>query len=127
MREFIFRLNPIAASRPRVSKWGAYYTGPYKNFRVEAVDAIADTLGEEWVPLEGPLLVEVEVVVTRPKTTKLDYPKPDIDNYLKSVFDCLNGKLWVDDKQIVIIKADQSWNHPKEDGFFVVRVDKLEK
>jgi hypothetical protein len=80
MEEFIFNINPVSASRPRISKWGAYYTGPYKKFRVDAVDIVESTLGVDWIPLGGSVHVEVEVVVKQPKKTKLEYPKADIDN-----------------------------------------------
>tara|TARA_R100000458_G_scaffold59698_1_gene71234 strand:- start:6788 stop:7171 length:384 start_codon:yes stop_codon:yes gene_type:complete len=125
MSEFVFNINPIAASRPRVSKWGAYYTGPYKKFKTDAVKTVADTLGPEWTPIEENLRTEVFVYVTKPKRTKLDYPKADIDNYLKAIFDCLNGKLWVDDKQVVVVHAEKAWTEPGEEGYFVVRVEKL--
>ena len=65
------------------------------------------------------------VDATKPKRTKLDYPKADIDNYLKAIFDCLNGKLWVDDKQVVVVHAEKAWTEPGEEGYFVVRVEKL--
>ena len=125
MAEFVFSINPIAASRPRVSKWGAYYTGPYKKFKIDAVKTVADTLGSEWEPLEGNLRVEVFVHVTQPKRTKLDYPKADIDNYLKAIFDCLNGKLWVDDKQVVLVHASKAWAEPGVEGFFSLRVEEI--
>ena len=61
--------------------------------------------------------------VTKPKRTKLDYPKADIDNYLKAIFDCLNGKLWVDDKQVVVVHAAKSWTDPGDEGYFVIKVE----
>ena len=126
MSEFVFNVNPIAASRPRVSKWGAYYTGPYKKFKIEAAKTVMDTLGPEWEPLEGNLRTEVFIYVTKPKRTKLDYPKADIDNYLKAIFDCLNGKLWVDDKQVVVVHATKAWTNPNEEGYFIMRVEEFD-
>ena len=126
MSELVFNINPIAASRPRVSKWGAYYTGPYKKFKIDAVKAVADTLGPEWTPIAGNLRAEVFVNVTKPKKTKLAYPKADIDNYLKAIFDCLNGKLWVDDKQVVVVHATKAWTDPGKEGFFLVRVEEID-
>jgi Holliday junction resolvase RusA-like endonuclease len=125
MPEFVFKVNPIAASRPRISKWGAYYTGPYKKFKIDAAKTVVDTLGSGWVPLEENLRTEVFMYVTKPKRTKLDYPKADIDNYLKAIFDCLNGKLWVDDKQVVVVHAAKAWTDPGEEGYFVMRVEEI--
>lgn len=126
MPEFVFKVNPIAASRPRISKWGAYYTGPYKKFKIDAAKTVVDTLGSGWVPLEENLRTEVFMYVTKPKRTKLDYPKADIDNYLKAIFDCLNGKLWVDDKQVVVVHAAKAWTDPGEEGYFVMRVEEID-
>ena len=123
--EFVFNINPIAASRPRISKWGAYYTGAYKRFRVDAVDIVESTLGVGWIPLKGSVHVEVEVVVKQPKKTKLEYPKADIDNYLKAIFDCLNGKLWIDDKQVILVTATKAWNEPNEEGYFLIRIREI--
>jgi len=71
-------------------------------------------------PLTGLLAVSVEIYVTRPKSTKLDYPKPDIDNYVKSVFDVLNGLLWEDDSQIISVYATKQWAGENEEGYFTV-------
>ena len=60
-----------------------------------------------------------------PKRTKLGAPKADIDNYLKAVLDCLNGKLWEDDTQIREIYATKQWTKPKGSGYFIIGVDKL--
>jgi hypothetical protein len=38
--EWTFNISPVAASRPRVSKWGAYYTGPYKEFKEKASEEV---------------------------------------------------------------------------------------
>jgi Holliday junction resolvase RusA-like endonuclease len=111
----------VAASRPRVSKWGAYYKGPYKTFRQQAIDVVLEVIGDH-EPYDEPLSVSIEIVVTRPKTTTLDHPKPDIDNYVKGVLDALNGLLWIDDHQIVTIVATKQWAPVGEDGYFEVHV-----
>jgi len=49
------------------------------------------------VPLTGEIAVTVRLY--RPRKTG------DLDGYLKSCFDALNGILWVDDKQIIAIHA----------------------
>lgn len=76
--------------------------------------------------LVGPLTVTVLLRVARPKHTKLDYPKPDIDNYSKSVLDALTGYAWVDDSQVIHLKATKSWSHPGESGAFKVLIESAE-
>ena len=60
-------------------------------------------------PLDKPLNVSLVFVMPRPTNLiwkKRDMPrlphakKPDADNLVKSVFDALNGLLWVDDSQV---------------------------
>lgn len=50
-------------------------------------------------PLEIPLKVSVFFYIQKPKKPKFKYPatRPDLDNYLKSVLDGLNGIMFKDD------------------------------
>lgn len=122
-----FNIQPVAASRARIGKWGAYYTGPYKDFREQAKEKVEETLGPNHKPLLGHLAVSIEIYVGRPKSTKLDYPKPDIDNYVKAVLDVLNGLMWEDDSQIISVYATKQWAEENEEGYFTIEVnnDKL--
>ena len=125
MPEWLFPISPVAASRPRISRHGAYFAGPYKHFRKEMSEIVPLILGESFVPYEGPLRVDVEFFVKRPKKTKLFSPKADIDNFLKACFDCLNQRLWVDDTQIRQVYAVKDWTRPKQEGYFIIGVDQL--
>lgn len=122
--EWRFGINPVAASRPRVGKWGAYYTGTYKEFREEAAGKVFEVLGTDFEPLAGPLAVTIELYVKRPKTTERGWPKADIDNFAKAVLDIMNGKVWVDDSQIISIYITKQWAAKGEDGYFVLQVNK---
>ena len=118
-----FPISPVAASRPRVSKWGAYFTGTYKDFRNEAKPIVLETI-KDWKPTENKLWVYVGVYPTKPKTSKLQYPRPDIDNYLKSILDLCNGVVWKDDSQIVFIEATKSW--AKNEGYFTLEIKEIQ-
>ena len=124
--EWKFPISPVAASRPRVSKHGAYFKGPYKVFRQEMAELVPEILGTDFVPLTSELSVDLELYIKRPKTTKLDNPRADIDNFCKAVFDALNNFLWEDDKQIIKLYATKSWAEPDEDGYFVIGVEEIE-
>jgi Holliday junction resolvase RusA-like endonuclease len=125
MYEWTFPISPIAASRPRVSRRGAYFAGPYKYFRKEMVEITPIILGNSFMPIEGPLKVDLELFVKRPKKTKLGSPKADIDNYIKAVLDSLNKKLWLDDTQIEEIYAVKQWARPQQQGYFTIGVNKI--
>jgi len=126
MPEWLFPISPVAASRPRLCKRGAYFAGPYKYFRKEMIELVPMILGNDFDLYTGPLKVDLELFVRRPKKTKLMSPKADIDNYIKAVFDCLNGKLWEDDTQILEVYAVKQWTKPTEDGYFILGVDQLQ-
>lgn len=102
-----------ANGRSFVSHYTPAETANYENLvRMCAKDAMHDRY-----PLDGPIRLEVTVVIPIPASwsgrkqraaaqglvgaTK----KPDIDNYLKSVSDGCNGVVWVDDSQIVELTA----------------------
>lgn len=90
----------------------AYYPASYKAWKEQAGRHLinAATNARAPVPLEGPLAVTVVCHVQRPKTTKLDHPKPDVDNYAKSVLDAATqAGLWGDDSQVVSLQVRKLW------------------
>ena len=125
MPEWVFPISPVAASRPRVSRHGAFFAGPYKVWRAEVIDIIDFVLGPNFSPYEQPLKVDVELFIRRPKTTKLLMPRADVDNFLKAIFDALNKKLWADDNIIQSVYATKQWAEVGEEGYFTVGVDLL--
>jgi len=127
MPEWTFAISPVAASRPRVSKHGAYFTGPYKQFRQDMINLIPDILGDEFVPFSVPISVDIEFYCKQPNRTKLTAPRADIDNYLKAAFDSMNGNLWDDDTLIQKVYATKQWA-PKSDGagYFTIGVEEIE-
>lgn len=129
MADWIFPINPTAASRPRVSFKGghAYFAGPYAKFRTAMKELVPQVIGDDHSPYEGDVIVTVEFIATRPKTTKLAAPRGDIDNYLKAIFDALNEWAWVDDKQVVICHARKSWSSShEEEGYIKISVKEVE-
>lgn len=118
-----FNINPIAASRPRISQFGAYFSGPYKKFRLEANDVVLNTIGNSYnIFNEGVLTVVIELFVTKPKTTILDFPRPDVDNYAKAILDVCNDKIWDDDQRITNLVVSKSWANLDEEGYFTLGV-----
>ena len=122
-----FDICPVAASRPRVSKFGhAYFAGPYKAFKERCTGIVPAALGVGFVPISGRLRVNVECVVTRPKTTKLVTPRGDVDNFAKACLDALNDRLWEDDKQIEVLTISKRWaDGPGVEGYFEVQIEEI--
>lgn len=118
-----FDINPVAASRPRVGKWGAYYTGTYKEFREKAAEIVWDTIGMDFEAIDTELAVSIELYVKRPKSTERGWPKADIDNFAKAVLDTMNGKIWKDDSQITSLHVSKQWAGKGEEGYFTLEVN----
>jgi len=98
--------TPRAKQRPRahVVKGRAVTFTPRETVLAER------QLADQWttVPAEGPIGVTLELYddhvyvsveqIEEPRSVKLR--RGDIDNYAKLVLDALNGRAWLDDKQI---------------------------
>lgn len=58
-------------------------------------------------PMKGPVWVQVEFILPRPKSVKRSRPsvKPDLDKLVRAVLDPLIGIWFVDDAQVVVINA----------------------
>lgn len=98
-------LAPCVASRPRVTRWGTYYTKTYKDWMA---------LAHKTIPLAEHMFVDpCDVTITlrckRPQKVTLTTPRGDIDNYAKAVLDALTKlKYWTDDqliKSLAVTKA----------------------
>jgi Holliday junction resolvase RusA-like endonuclease len=125
---YFFEVEPVAASRPRIRVVGkgqtmAYYVGKYKDFKENVAPDIVKLCVAKHFDKGTPLCVWVSFCPKKPKTSKLDYPNPDIDNYLKAIFDVLNGELWHDDKQIVEVHANKEWS--KDESYLIFGVKAL--
>lgn len=114
---FVLWYPPTAASRPRVTRWGTYYTKTYKAYQDAAEQAIPHS---NRPPIQGELAAYVEFICHKPKTTKLLSPRGDIDNHLKAIFDAIVGKkknphgYIEDDMQISKVHAVKRYAKPNE-------------
>lgn len=103
---------PVPASRPRVSKWGVYYSDTYKKWKAAAA---RDFPTGPIMVLKGPLAVTLEVVCKRPQKLTSSIPVGDVDNYAKAALDAVNDAgLWDDDKQVVSLRVSKRYAEPGE-------------
>lgn len=108
MPTYTFPIDPVAASRPRVSRYSTYYTGKYAEWRKDFPKILSDI--KLSTPTDQALEVTLKFFVKAPAKTELNYPDPDIDNYQKALFDSCNGFLWKDDRQIVRLRdVEKMW------------------
>jgi Holliday junction resolvase RusA-like endonuclease len=103
---------PIAAApaaRPRVARAGwSYYPAKYAKFKKELHAALKQA-AEDTKPLAFTFWLNLLITLKKPKTSKLDYPKPDVDNYAKAVMDAGNGVLWEDDWFCESLSVKKQW------------------
>jgi Holliday junction resolvase RusA-like endonuclease len=126
IRNIVIPLDPFAKGRPRFGK-GFTYT-PAKTRKQER-DLIAQIrLRWQDEPWTGALAVAVRFTVKRPKSVKVKkrpWPavKPDVDNMVKSLFDCSNGIIWDDDAQVVSLNAEKTYGKDGEIWLCVARYE----
>ncbi len=124
MRESVeLPFDPVAAVRPKVTRWNTYYPGAYGTWLPEARQWLSDNWHKE--PLDCQLSVTLRFVVPRPKshlgtgrnagTVKPSapaYPHPDIDNYVKAALDAMSGTVYTDDKLVIELHARKVYGTP---------------
>ena len=119
-------VNPVPASRPRVTKWGTYYGKTYEAFRNSMREALASNNNS---PTSDPVDVKVETVVLKPRTGKRDYPRGDVDNYAKGILDSLtsHANVWDDDDQVTNLQISKRYAKPDEEPHMVIEISKAKE
>lgn len=111
--EIVVLGRPVAKGRPRfnTATGRAYTPAKTASFEAELKYAAQQAMGDS-PPMDGPLVLEMEVVVPIPASwplkkqeaarsgSMLPTKKPDWDNYGKTV-DALNLVVWMDDGQVI--------------------------
>ena len=114
MVERVLLWTPRSKGRPRAHLIG----GKAVMFTPRETVAAERALAEQWgtVPFEGPIEVtlvlhddHIDVSISETDlcaNTKIR--RGDIDNYTKLILDSLNGRAWLDDKQIMRLRVVKS-------------------
>lgn len=133
---FEFDIDPVEQARPRATRMrkGIRVYDPKKVAvfkRQLGMLARQQMLERGLAPYDGPLEVRMELY--RPVQTSISKKerarrlsgahrptvKPDLDNYIKSTSDALNGIIWADDNCIVSLAAEKYY---AEDPHLIVEV-----
>jgi crossover junction endodeoxyribonuclease RusA len=115
MYTFEIPLQPTACPRPRVTKFGTYYSKPYKKFQKESLVYLKTQIDESFSQYKDSVHITYIFVFNRPKYMQakkysnariLHNKRPDLDNLVKAVNDSLQAaKIIKDDSQITGIDA----------------------
>lgn len=117
---FHLDIDPMPAPRPRFRviqpKRGgrpiasAYNPKEYTDWSNHVAAELRELMVDQ-EPMAGAVTVGMIVSVKRPKSTKLDAPKPDIDNYAKAVLDAMTkAGVWDDDTQVQFLGVKKQWD-----------------
>lgn len=118
----VINLVPMAAPRPRFSKFGTYNNKKYTKYK----EAIQKILKTKKVIFYSHNALELEVVFYMPIPKSLSKRKkeeligayhtkrPDTDNLLKALKDALGGLCYRDDAQVSVVSAKKIYAlHPR--------------
>jgi Holliday junction resolvase RusA-like endonuclease len=102
-----------------------YYPGAgYAQFRGDCQRQGAET---QIKGLDDKLVVVLENVVPKPKTTGFKSPSGDVDNFAKGALDAFtDAGMWLDDRQIEVLVITKRWVDPGEDPHLNVNIGTLE-
>ncbi len=120
------KINPVPASRPRVTRWSTYYGKKYTAFRREIKSLIPKMdLVRGAVMATQIFYVQMPKGWSEKKKLELDGQwcnnNADIDNYEKALFDALNGRAYHDDSQAVASNSAKFWAREGRIEFKITR------
>lgn len=120
----ILDIEPVEQARPRAvrrgKRIGMYDPPKVSKFKRELRQLAKNRFGDD--SFDGELSVEIKFyrpiqksLSKKERTRRLSGAhrptvKPDLDNYIKSTLDALNGILWTDDARIVDLHAHKYYS-----------------
>lgn len=121
-----FNIEPVSQLRPKFSArpFPHEYDPPkVKKYKVELHRLAVKAMSEQKMkPLEGSIAVTITFYRAIQKSVSkaeherrvngqtLPNVKPDVDNYVKSLLDALNGAVWSDDAMITDLSAKKRYS-----------------
>lgn len=128
--------EPVAQGRGRVAVIAGharvYDPAKSRNWKATAQEHLRRAMeASGYLPLRGPLALQVEAVFTMPASRHLrkgarpsewHTKRPDLDNVLKSLKDAASGVVWLDDRQVVAVSASKRTGAQGEPPRVEVRV-----
>ena len=103
----VINMKPKAKGRPRAGKYGMYTDKATREYEQAIKEAY---LASEGPLFEGPVTLSVtfnkdKILLTISEVKAESSLRGDLDNYIKSIMDGLNGVAYKDDGQVLNIKG----------------------
>lgn len=119
-------VKPVPASRPRVGRYGTYFSKNYEDFRNECYKFLVK-IKNQYKQKDCEYRVDITFVCKRPSKPANSYPIGDVDNYLKGPLDALTkvGMFWHDDTQIVHLVGFKRYQKDGEDFGMYLEITEL--
>lgn len=129
--KYIIPIAPVAASRPKVTRWSTYYSKNYIQFKKDIAKWVAT---QEKTMLTGPISISIHFHVKTPASLSKKKKEAmegswclknlDVDNLQKALFDGINDYLIEDDRFIVHIgDLKKTWSTDPRIEFELSNID----
>lgn len=117
---FVIPIEPRAQKRDRIGTFGGHARS-YKHPEQAKYDAKlramleqhkpeAPATGEVWITVKAYLPIPASATIKWRAEKHPHIKKPDLDNIIKQVLDCMNGVYFRDDSQITTIMATKEYS-----------------
>lgn len=105
-------ISPVPKGRPRFGNGITYTDAKTRKYEESVRRFFKDVYGTESAPMDGPIAVEYEFVMPRPKSIPMIrwfcHSKPDVDNLVKSFQDAMDFKMKSEQGTIMGVIANDS-------------------
>lgn len=131
--EFTINIEPMASGKPAITRRGFVYTPPKKRAFKDQITLLSKKY-RPLKPWEGPISLYVTFRFTMPKYKQknpIKIPmwhivKPDTDNLIKGVKDCLTkGGFWTDDCQVCMETVIKGYAYPGDEPDIIISIERL--
>lgn len=113
--DFLVRRNPLPKQSTRFGKRGAWQPRRIREYQAHVRD-MADTAMAGRGPIPTNIMVQVNIVLGRK-----DRRRVDVDNMTKPILDAMNGVVFMDDQQVLILHVEKQQGL-REKAFAYVQV-----